>query len=213
LIEVAGKPFLCHQLRLLAEHGASEIVMCVGHLGELVQERIGDKRFGLQIAYSYDSPGLDGTFGAVARARELLGGRFLVLYGDTYLRMDYIAAVSAWEASGLPAMMSVLRNQDGLDVSNALYAEGRVVAYDKREPSPEMEWIDYGLGGLRESALDLAPPRTSDLADLYSQIAKEGSLYGFPTSERFYEIGTAEGLAETDVFLRGAVTPSPSSAR
>jgi NDP-sugar pyrophosphorylase family protein len=202
LIEVAGEPFLYHQLRLLAAHGASEIVLCVGYLGELIERRVGTERFGLRIAYSFDDPGLDGTLGAILRARALLAERFLVLYGDTYLRIDYATAAEAWKGSGLPGMMSVLRNEGRWDTSNAVYADGRVVAYDKHAPRPEMRWIDYGLGGLEQTALDLAPPGTRSLPDLYQQLAGEGRLYGFEATERFYEIGTPEGLARTDAFLR-----------
>ena len=213
LIEVAGEPFLYHQLRLLADHGGREIVLCVGYLGELIERRVGAERFGLRIAYSYDGPGLDGTLGAILRARALLGERFLVLYGDTYLRIDYAAAAQAWKRSGLPGMMSVLRNEGRWDTSNAVYAHGRVVAYDKHSRQPEMRWIDYGLGGLEQTALDLAPAGTRNLPDLYHQLAGEGRLFGVEASERFYEIGTPEGLAETDAFLRGLATPGRSAAR
>jgi MurNAc alpha-1-phosphate uridylyltransferase len=201
LIEVAGEPFLCHQLRQLADHGAERVVLCVGHLGELIEQRIGTERFGLQIAYSFDSPELDGTLGAIRRARRLLGERFLVLYGDTYLRIDYAAAVAAWRAGGLPAMMSVLRNDGRWDISNVLYADGRVLAYDKRAPCEEMRWIDYGLGGLEQAALDLVPPDTRELSALYSRLARERLLCGFEVSERFFEIGTPAALAETDAHL------------
>ena len=207
LIEVAGEPFLYHQLRLLAAHGAHEVVLCVGYLGELIERRIGSERFGLQIAYSFDAPGLDGTLGAILRARSLLAERFLVLYGDTYLRIDYSAAAEAWKGSGLPGMMSVLRNENRWDTSNAVYADGRVVAYDKQAPRPEMRWIDYGLGGLEQTALDLAPAGTRNLPDLYRQLAHEGRLYGFEATERFYEIGTPEGLAASDAFLQGLKRP------
>jgi len=202
LLEVAGEPFLWHQLRLLAEHGASEVVLCVGHLGEQIQASVGSERFGLRIAYSFDAPGLEGTLGAIRRARELLGERFLVLYGDTYLRLDYAAAAAAWQASGLPAMMTVLRNEGRWDASNASYANGRVLAYDKRAPEPGMRWIDYGLGGLEQAALDLVPPHTRELSDLLHELARAGLLYGFPASERFFEIGTPAALAETETFLR-----------
>jgi NDP-sugar pyrophosphorylase family protein len=207
LLEVAGEPFLYHQLRLLAAHGASEVVLCVGYLGELIERCIGTERFGIRIAYSFDDPGLDGTLGAILRARALLAERFLVLYGDTYLRIDYATAAEAWKSSGLPGMMSVLRNEDRWDTSNAVYADGRVVAYDKHAPRPEMRWIDYGLGGLERTALDLAPEGTRNLPDLYHQLAGEGLLYGFEATERFYEIGTPEGLAATDAFLRGLRRP------
>lgn len=206
LIEVAGEPFLWHQLRLLASCGAHEIVLCVGYLGELIEQSVGPERDGLRIRYSYDAPGLDGTLGAVVKARELLGSRFLVLYADTFLRLDYAAAAAGWERSGLPAMMTVLRNRGRWDVSNVVYADERVQAYDKVAPRPEMEWIDYGLGGLSQDALDLAAHGTRDLADLYRTLADQQLLYGFEASKRFYEIGTPDGLADTERFLRASAT-------
>jgi NDP-sugar pyrophosphorylase family protein len=202
LIEVAGEPFLWHQLRLLALRGAAEIVLCVGHMGELIERRVGAELFGLQISYSFDGPGLDGTLGAIRRARALLGERFLVLYGDTYLRVDYAQAAEFWRSSGLPAMMSVFRNEGRWDASNAVYADGRVLAYDKRASRPAMRWIDYGLGGLEQTALDLLPPETRELPDLFHRLADDGLLYGFEATERFFEIGTPAALAETDAFLR-----------
>jgi N-acetyl-alpha-D-muramate 1-phosphate uridylyltransferase len=211
LMEVAGEPFLWHQLRLLALHGASEVVLCVGHLGEMIQASVGSERFGLRIAYSFDAPQLDGTLGAIRRARGLLGERFLVLYGDTYLRLDYAAAVAAWEASGLPAMMTVLRNEGRWEPSNASYAEGRVVCYDKRAEHPGMRWIDYGLGGLDQSSLDRVPPSTRELPDLLALLAGAGMLFGYEATERFFEIGTPAALAETDTFLRSRVAVSHAS--
>jgi NDP-sugar pyrophosphorylase family protein len=206
LIEVAGEPFLLHQLRLLAAHGAREVVLCVGYLGELIEQRVGADRYGLRIRYSYDGPELDGTLGAIRRARDLLGERFLVLYGDTYLRLDYGAAAAAWQSSGLPAMMAVLRNEGRWDVSNALYHDGRVLAYDKRAPRPDMSWIDFGLSGLEQALLDLAGPQSRELSDLFHRLAEERLLYGFQATERFFEIGTPAGLAEADAFLRGTGT-------
>lgn len=205
LIEVAGEPFLVHQLRLLADRGVREVVMCVGYRGNTIAERIGARRFGISIAYSYDAPGLSGTLGAVRRARSLLGERFLVLYGDTYLRIDYEAVATVWRASEMPAMMSVLRNEGRWGISNAVYAGGRVLAYDKRTPRAQMSWIDYGLGGLEQTTLDRVSPGMCDLSDLYSRLADEGLLCGFEATERFFEIGTPAALAEADAFLRGGV--------
>jgi NDP-sugar pyrophosphorylase family protein len=207
LLKVAGEPFLFHQLRLLAAHGGREVVLCVGYLGEQFEAQIGSERFGLNVQYSFDAPGLDGTLGAIRRASPLLGERFLVLYGDTYLRIDYAKAARDWQASGLPAMMTVLRNDGRWDASNVVYSEGRVLVYDKRVPRPNMRWIDYGLGGLETAALGRIRSDTHDLSDLYRQLAEEGMLYGFEARERFYEIGTPEGLAETDTFLSGLTMP------
>ncbi len=224
LLEVAGEPFLWHQLRLLAANAVSEVVLCVGHLGELIQASVGEgARFGLRISYSFDTPAvdgtrvetpaadgtrvdtpaLDGTLGALRNALALLPERFLVLYGDTYLPIDYAAVAAAWHDSGLPAMMTVLRNEGRWEKSNALYADGRVQAYDKHAPSAAMHWIDYGLGGLTRQAVHLAPPPERELAVLYRLLAQRGELFGFPVTERFHEIGTPAALLETDDFLRG----------
>lgn len=208
LLEVAGKPFLFHQLRLLAEHGACEAVLCVGHLGQQIEARIGRERFGVHIQYSFDAPGLDGTLGAIRRALPLLGDRFLVLYGDTYLRIDYAESVRAWRDSGLPAMMSVLHNEGRWDVSNVRYEGGRVLAYDKHAPKSDMHWIDYGLGGLTADALSVVREDEDDLAQLYQQLAALDRLCGYEATERFYEIGTPSGLREADAFLRGLRAPS-----
>jgi NDP-sugar pyrophosphorylase family protein len=202
LLEVAGEPFLLHQLRLLASYGVRRVVLCVGYLGELIEAGIGTERFGIEIVYSYDAPELDGTLGAIRRAAPLLGERFLILYGDTYLRVDYAAAARIWEESGVPGLMVVLRNEGQWDTSNALYADGRVVAYDKHAPTPEMHWIDYGLGGLEAAALDLVPRTETDLSGLYHELAAAGDLCGYEATERFYEIGTPAALAEADTFLR-----------
>jgi NDP-sugar pyrophosphorylase family protein len=206
LLEVAGEPFLFHQVRLLAEHGARRVVLCVGYLGELIEARVGKERYGVEIEYSYDSPELDGTLGAIRRALPLLGERFLVLYGDTYLRLDYGDAVRFWERSGASGLMCVLRNDGRWDSSNVLYRDGRVVAHDKRRPTPEMRWIDYGLGGLRADAVTGGE---TDLAALYHDLAAGGELCGYEVTERFYEIGTPAAFAETEAFLRGHAVARP----
>jgi NDP-sugar pyrophosphorylase family protein len=203
LLELAGEPFLVHQLRLLATHGVRDVVLCVGYRGEMIESRIGERCCGISVLYSHDGPGLDGTLGAIRRALPLLGERFLVLYGDTYLRVDYLAASRAWSDSGQPALMVVLRNRGRWDTSNVDYQHGRVIAYDKHAPTARMSWIDYGLGGLTADALERVPAHESELAVLYNKLASSHELCGFPAAERFYEIGTPASLSETDAFLRG----------
>lgn len=202
LLDVAGEPFLIHQLRLLASHGVREAVICIGYRGEMIESRIGEDRFGVRIAYSHGRP--DGTLSAIRRALTLLPERFLVLYGDTYLRVDYRAASRAWSESGLPALMAVFRNEGSWDVSNAYYERGRVLAHDKHSPTSNMRWIDYGLGGLDAGTLECVASDESDLAVLYSALARRGELCGYLATERFYEIGSLDGLAETEAYLAGA---------
>ena len=201
LIEVAGAPFALHQLALLARAGATHVVFCVGHLGGQIEERIGARRFGIAIDYSYDQPALDGTLGALRRAAPLLGARFLYLYGDTYLRIDYATVNAAWRTSALPALMTVIPATRALGAPNATFDGHLVRAYDKATPQPAMGHIDYGLGGFVTTVLGEHDNKAADLASLHRQLARSGQLFGYEAHRRFYEIGTEEALKQTQRFL------------
>jgi NDP-sugar pyrophosphorylase family protein len=208
LIEVAGKPFIRHQLDYLARQGVANVVLCVGYRGEQIESAVGDGReSGLTVNYSHDGPVLLGTGGALKQALPLLGERFFVLYGDSYLPCDFRAVQRAFLESGKPALMAVLRNEDRWDKSNVLMRDGHIVEYNKHSPRPDMAHIDYGLGILSAVVLETyTENRVFDLADLYHALSLAGRLAGFEVSERFYEIGSPQGLKEAEVyFSRGRV--------
>jgi N-acetyl-alpha-D-muramate 1-phosphate uridylyltransferase len=203
LIEVAGRPFIEHQLLLLRREGIDRVVLCVGFLGEMIQACIGDgARFGLSVSYSFDGERLLGTGGALRRALPMLGRDFFVLYGDSYLDIGYAQVRSAYQRSGQPALMTVFRNEGRWDTSNVIFDGERVVRYDKLHPSEDMKFIDYGLGILNGDIFSAARAEAFDLSDLYATLAREGRLAGFEATKRFYEIGTPSGLAEADGYLR-----------
>jgi NDP-sugar pyrophosphorylase family protein len=191
-------------LRLLHREGIRDVILCLGYLGEMVRDRIGDgAEFGLKVAYSFDGEELRGTGGALKRALPLLGDSFFVLYGDSYLDIDYVAPLTAFRKSGLLALMTVYHNQGRWDTSNVLFDGAKVARYDKRNPTPDMQYIDYGLGILSSGIIAGWPEETFDLAALYAKLAGEGQLAGFEATRRFYEIGTHQGLRETDAYLKG----------
>ncbi|HEX7193305.1 MAG TPA: nucleotidyltransferase family protein [Thermoanaerobaculia bacterium] len=204
LLEVAGRPFAEHQLRLLRAAGITDVVFCVGYLGERVEETLGDgSRFGVSIRYSYDGDQLRGTGGALIRALPLLGDAFLIMYGDSYLDCDYAAVARAFVESGKLGLMAVIRNEGRWDKSNVLFENGRIVRYDKKNRTPDMLYIDYGLGALRRDALMTYPEEgVVDLADVYHELSLRNELAGYEMHERFYEIGSPEGLREADLYLR-----------
>jgi len=204
LFEVAGKPFIEHQLALLRREGVDRVVLCVGFLGEMIEACIGDgARFGLAVSYSFDGEKLLGTGGALRRALPMLGEHFFVLYGDSYLDIAYAPVQAAYRQSGLPALMTVFRNEGRWDTSNVEFDGTHVVRHDKRHRTEDMKFIDYGLGVVSSDILRACEDEAFDLSDLYASLAQEGRLAGFEATRRFYEIGTPSGLAETDGYLRG----------
>ena len=205
LVEVAGEPFLAHQIRLLRKAGLTRLVLCVGHLGERIVERFGDGTpWGVNIEYAFDGPRLLGTGGAIIRALPKLGGAFYVLYGDSYLPVDYRAVGDFFIRSGKKGLMTVFKNEGKYDASNVWFEGGRIRLYDKNDRAPEMRHIDYGLGMFHPGAFAGFPPETPvDLADVQKALLSQGELAGFEVRERFYEIGSPAGLAELDQKLRG----------
>lgn len=203
LLDVNGEPFIAHQLRLLKTSGVSRVVLCVGFLGEMVRDVVRDgQAFGLDVQYSFDGSALLGTAGALKRALPLLGRAFMALYGDSYLLCDYAVVAETFEESRKQALMTVFRNAGQWDTSNVVFESGQILAYNKKERTPRMQYIDYGLGAFTAKAFDRVPSgKAFDLADLYRAILADGDLAGFEVKQRFYEIGSPEGLAETSQFI------------
>jgi NDP-sugar pyrophosphorylase family protein len=208
MLEVAGEPFVAHQLRHAAREGIDNVVLCVGYLADRVEAFVGDgAAFGVRVVYSHEPPELLGTGGALRHALPLLGDEFLAQYGDSYLDVAYATVVRAFRQSGRPALMTVFRNEGRWDTSNVEFVDGKIRNYDKIHRTPAMAFIDYGLGVFKSETLRRWPAgERIDLAEIYRRLLKEGELAGYESHQRFYEIGSAEGLAETARYLRSAAT-------
>jgi NDP-sugar pyrophosphorylase family protein len=203
LLSIAGRPFIFHQLELLKTQGVDRVVLCVGHLGEQVKAAVGDGRtLGLAIDYSFDGGELLGTGGALKQALSLLGGRFFVMHGDSYLPCSLAPIQSVYDAARRPALMTVLRNDNQWDRSNVLFRNGEPLLYDKKSPRLDMSHIDFGLYVFSGDVFSTyGESKVIDLADICQQLSKTGQLAAFEVSERFYEIGSPQGIRDTEEFL------------
>lgn len=203
LIEVAGRPYVAHQLELFVRRGIREVVFCVGHLGTQIEDHLKDgKELGLKIRFSYDGEKLRGTGGAIARAMPMLGEAFFVTYGDSYLDIDYAEVADAFHKSGAAALMTVFKNDNAWDKSNVEFRNGRIAVYDKKKRSDAMQHIDYGLLVMSPEAFKgWEMVENFDLADLLGPMAAAGQLAGFETTTRFYETGSVSGIADLEAVL------------
>jgi NDP-sugar pyrophosphorylase family protein len=204
LVEIVGEPFIAHQLRLLKASGVTRAVLCVGYGAEMIRDYVaGGARFGVTVDYCHDGPRLLGTAGALRKALPLLGDEFFVLYGDSYLPCDYAAVWKRFRESGKQALMTVYRNEGAFDTSNVeLDSDGSIRAYDKKNRTPAMRHIDYGLGVFRSAAFERVPQeRAFDLAELYQSLLAAGELAAFEVPDRFYEIGSLQGIADLTEYL------------
>ncbi|MDB6033095.1 MAG: Nucleotidyl transferase [Verrucomicrobiales bacterium] len=206
LVTVAGRPFLTHQIEMLRAQGLRHLVLCIGHLGEMIQRDFGDgSAYGVKIDYSFDGDKLLGTGGALRKALPFLGPDFFVLYGDSYLPIDFNTVANAYKASGKPALMTVYANQGKWDTSNVWFEDGQIKVYDKKTRRPEMHYIDYGLSVFDARVFDsVSMEQPTDLATILMDLVGRKQLAGYEVNRRFYEIGSPAGLAELDELLKSS---------
>jgi NDP-sugar pyrophosphorylase family protein len=212
LVPVLGRPFADWQLTHLAAQGVNRITCCIGYRGHMLRDHVGDgSRFGLEISWIDEGEQLRGTGGALRLALDegALDDAFFVLFGDSYLPIDLASVEQAWRLSAMPALMTVMRNEGRWDASNAIYANSRVVLYDKQRPEErrsEMLWIDYGLSVLTSDVVGRVIPSgaVADLADVMRELSLAGLLAGLEVDQRFYEVGSPEGVRDLEDHLQSS---------
>lgn len=202
LLKVNEKPFIELQLELLREAGYSDVFLCLSHYAEKVIAHVGNgKRFGMNIEYSLDGQDQLGTGGAIRKVLPKLGSEFALIYGDSYLPINYKKVEDAFLDSGAPGLMTVFENRNKLDVSNVEFFNNKVKIYSKN-PSETMSHIDYGLSYLRSEVVEpYQIDKPFDLAVLLSWLSIDGKLAGYEVFERFFEIGSAQGIEELSLYL------------
>ncbi len=204
LVDINGEPFIAHQLRLLRKQGVTEIILSIGYRGEMIKDYVGDgQRFGVNVTYVEDGPQLLGTGGAIKNALNTINNNsFFVLYGDSYLPCDYTAVQKYFVSTGKLGLMTVFHNEDKWDASNIEFLNNEIVTYDKKNKTPQMRYIDYGLGLLSKESFMLVQDQDEfDLASFYQLLLKKHQLAAFEVKERFYEVGSLTGIDELSYYF------------
>lgn len=203
MIKLAGKPFIAHQLNRLKNDGVTRVVICAGYLGEQLKDYIKDgSGFGLKVDFSFDGKKLLGTAGVIKKALPLLEENFAVMYGDSYLTESFNPIADSFLLSGKKGLMVLFKNNGQWDTSNIVYADGKIIKYDKKNIVSEMKYIDYGLLFFKKEALiGIAENQVCDLADLCQELIGIDQLAGYEVKQRFFEIGSFRGLEETKRYL------------
>jgi N-acetyl-alpha-D-muramate 1-phosphate uridylyltransferase len=214
MLPVAGRPFVDWQLERLAECGVRDVVMCVAYLAEQIEAHVGDGgRYGVKVQWAHEGTTLLGTAGAIRATLEQqrLDESFLVTYGDSYLPFDYAEPLRILDShADCDGVLSAYRNEGRWDASNVVVAPGGewIARYEKGTGDRAFDHIDYGATALRRSviaALPLGEPRGLDA--IQHDLATVKRLRACVARDRFFEIGSPEGLAELDRHLRTRASP------
>ena len=204
LLPIAGRPFLAWQLEALRRSGFTDVVLCIGHLGDQIRDFLGaGSAFGVTVAYSEDGPRLLGTGGALRRALAHLAPRFLVTYGDSYLPFDYAGPLRDLEVHPEAlGTMSVFENAGAWDPSNTEVRGELVARYEKGGTDAALRYIDYGAIALCRDVIAERPAESAfGLDQVQAELARLGKLRAFVAAKRFYEVGSELGIGDLEALL------------
>lgn len=203
MIEICGMPFVHWQTKLLVQAGFTKLVYCVSHKAELIERYLGDgSKYGVRIRFSKDEPFQLGTGGAIIKALPHLGNDFMVIYGDSYLPINYSAIEKDFFQSRHLGSMTVYSNQERLDQNNVQFKNGKLIRYEKGSNAPDLSHIDYGLSCFNKQAFSTFPAETPiDLAEIFLKLTLENQLAGREVFDRFYEVGSKQGIQDFTEYI------------
>jgi NDP-sugar pyrophosphorylase family protein len=207
LVAINGEPFVYRQLDLLEKKGFNKIHFCLGFLGEQVEDAVRKSEYfsKLNISFSYDGERLLGTGGTIKKIIHKLPRNFFVTYGDSFLDVNFYEIQKLFESKKLmfASLMTVYKNKDLFDKSNVIFENGIIELYSKSKKDGRMSHIDYGVSILSNKCMDIYDKNVVfDLADLFEKLSIKKELYGFEVFQRFYEIGSLQGIKDLTNFLK-----------
>jgi NDP-sugar pyrophosphorylase family protein len=202
LFEVAGKPFIDHQLSLLHRKGIREVYLLVGVFGDMIEEHVGTSYKDMKITIIHDPvSAVHGTGVALINAFRRLPKEFILMYGDSYLDFEW-PDVTMRDPLVRPILMTVYRNEGKHHASNVEMDGKRIVRYGSgRNPgdAKNMKHVDCGLTYVDKSVLCYRI--TPDFADTLSELVEEGIVWAFETDQRPYEIGNFMAAKDAENYI------------
>ena len=196
MIFIKGKPFLEYQLEMLKKNGFENFVLCTGYLGEKIEEYFGNgKKMGIHIKYSRENEPL-GTGGALKNAEKLLENEFVLVYGDTFLHMNYKLLIADFGKSKKLAMTVVFKNNPKIVLNNMEVSETKeVLNYNKKDEGLS-NYVEAGVHILKKDVLNSVPQNAvfSLEEELLPILIKKRELSAHVTDKRYYDIGTFDRL-------------------
>lgn len=198
MVLIKDKPFLEYLILMLKKHSLKRILLCVGYLGRKIEAYFGNGlRWGIEIKYSYEKE-LLGTGGALKLASNLIEEKFLLLYGDSYLDINYNEFINFFERQKTTGSVVIYDNTMGdTNVKNNITIDGNLITiYDKNKKDARLKYVEAGVSIFRKRLLNLIDGNrfVSLENDIFPVLINQHELTGYKSKTRFYDIGTLDRL-------------------
>ena len=204
LVPINGRPFIHHQLKLLKSYGIANILILTGYLGKQIEDYLGDgSKLGLGINYSYEENPL-GTGGSLKNAETMLKEAFLIVNGDTYLNLDYKELIDYFYKRDKIGVMTVYSDSEKIAPNNVKIDETNLVMGYNKKDDATMDCVDSGVMVFKKKIINFIEPgrKISLEEDIFSRLIENKELVAYPVKQRFYDIGTFEGLKLLEGILK-----------
>ncbi len=199
---IAGRPFLEFLLDRLVAAGASRVILSVGHLRQIILDRIPLDYRGIQIKFAIEQSPL-GTGGAIRHAmREVQEPSVLVMNGDTYVDVDLAGMVKKHRIERSIMTIAVTYVDDAARYGGVIIQDGKVIGFaEKGKFGPS--WINAGTYVLSSDFPWPAslPTRFSFEEDVMVPLVAEIRPAAFPYAGCFLDIGVPEDLDRAETAL------------
>lgn len=197
MIPIEGKPILEYQIETLKKQGYTDIILIVGHMGNVIQKYFGDgSAFGVQISYIVEEQPL-GTAGALYFLKDEIQNDFLLLNGDTIFDVDIqkfleyhcnqrTAATILTHPNSHPYDSGIIIADDKNRVTNWLHKEDERLWYKNR--------VNAGLHMFSPRIFEsFHEAKKCDLdRDVLKPLIKEGELSVYDSPEYIKDMGTPD---------------------
>ena len=206
LIKVGGRTLLDRALDRLEDVGVETVVINLHHLGHLVEQHL-RKRKTPEILFSREDELLE-TGGGIANALHLLDGEpfFAVNTDIMWLNGPQCALermAAAWDDLHMDGLLLVHFTVDAYGYRGVgdfcLDSTGKIRRRPEGEISP---YLHTGIQILHPRLFKDVPVETFSLNLLYDRAISQGRLFGVVHDGEWFHVGTQEGLAEAEEYLR-----------
>ncbi|MDR0312076.1 MAG: HAD-IIIA family hydrolase [Treponema sp.] len=210
MIPICGKPILEHQIEVLKKNGFTDIIICVGHLGQQIKDYFGDgSRFGCTITYFTETEPL-GTAGALYKINGL-SGDFILLNGDVIFDIDFSRMIAFHKEKKAWATIAVHPNGHPFDSALIIAnTDNQVLGWLNKEDERlyYKNQVNAGIHILSSEFLRNCP-QPKEKIDLDRDMLKPsislGRTFAYPTPEYIKDMGTPERYAQVTADIENAI--------
>jgi NDP-sugar pyrophosphorylase family protein len=167
---------------------------------ELIRNQLGDgTRYGAKVEYSVADR--IGTAGALGEARNLLGDRFVVYYGDVLTQMR-LKDMIRFHADKKADCTIALSRSVPIEYGVARVSDDGRITYFEEKPILKEYPVSMGIYVLQSDVLSYCKPKTDLAHDVIPSLLEDRKpVYAYLTERRHYDIGTFKSLEEIRALL------------